>query len=285
MFKEFAVEPDAITGSYRDFAYVVEKFGVPEGRWISRFPKTWKALVYESAKAKLGGTKELTKIEERLRRIGDQILLASGRFPTDNKALWIESAVAEHKLRPFDAIVATLGRDDPNVVALADLDGDHPCLAPNRQWTVARTAQHMAACCMPLLVSSRHIKLVDPHFDLTALRFRRPLAEFLAGLRPGATVDLFRGDNLPPAFAIQQFGERLTGIHPKGVRVRLFLRPQAPMHNRFVLTERGGLTFLTGLDDANGGPKTHDEVIVLEGENWDSQWLLYSGDDAVHVWT
>lgn len=284
MFKEFAVEPESITNSYRDFAYVVEKFGVSEGRWISRFPKTWKALVYESAKAKLSGTKDLTKIEERLRRVGDQVLLASGRFPTDNKARWIDSAIAEHRHRPFDAIVATLGRDNPPVVAVTNLDGDHPCLAPNRQWEVARTAQEMAACCMPLLTSSRHIKLVDPHFDLTAQRFRRPFAQLIAGTRPGVTVDIFRGDNLQVHYAIQQFSERMAVIRPAGVSVRLFLLPQAPMHNRFVLTERGGLTFLTGLDDADGGPKTHDKVIVLDATTWQSEWLLYSGDDAVHVW-
>jgi len=157
MFKEFAVEPEAITGSYREFAYVVEKFGVPEGRWISRFPKAWKALVYESAKSKLSGTMELSKIEERLRRIADDILVASGRTPADPAVSWIEAAVAEHGARPFDAIVASVRRDAPPVVALEDLDAEHPCLAPNRQWIVARTSAALAGCCAPLIGVSRHI--------------------------------------------------------------------------------------------------------------------------------
>jgi len=285
MFKEFAVEPEAITNSYRDFAYVVEKFGVPEGRWISKFPKTWKALVYESAKAKLSGTKELAKIEERLRRVADDILLASGRFPTDNKAKWIDAAVLEHRKRPFDGIVATAGRVDPPVVALSDLDGEHPCLASNRQWIVARIAGDMASCCTPLLRTSRHIKLIDPHLDLTAARFRRPFEALLAGVNAGSTVDLFRGNNVPVAYAIQQYGPRIAALRPQGVRVRLFLRPQDPLHNRYVLTNRGGVAFLTGLDDADGGAKTHDDVFVLDIATWQARWASYSGEDPIAEWT
>lgn len=284
MFKEFAVEPDAITGSYRDFAYVVEKFGVPEGRWISRFPKAWKALVYESAKAKLGGTKELAKIEERLRRVADDILIASGRVSANAATPWIDAAVAEHKTRPFDALVASIHRDDPPVVAIADLDSQHPCLAPNRQWIVPRIAADMAACCAPLIRTSRHIKLVDPHLDPTASRFRRTLAEFLAGAQPGSLVDVFRGDDVPIAYALEYYGPRFAALKPQGVRLRLFLRPRDPLHNRYVLTSRGGIAFLTGLDDANGGQKTHDDVFVLDTPTWQARWAAYAGEDAAAEW-
>jgi hypothetical protein len=41
MIKEFALEPDAITTSYRDFCYFAEKFGVKNGRVISEFPRSW----------------------------------------------------------------------------------------------------------------------------------------------------------------------------------------------------------------------------------------------------
>ena len=284
MFKEFAVEPEAITGSYRDFAYVVEKFGVPEGRWISRFPKTWKALVYESAKSKLSGTKELSKIEERLRRIADDILLASGRTTADPAVPWIDAAVAEHGARPFDAIVASVHRDAPPVVALANLDAEHPCLVPNRQWIVARTAAALAGCCAPLIRVSRHIKLVDPHLDPTTPRFRRPLTALLAAVTTGSLVDIFRGDNVPAAFAAQQYGPHIAALKPHGVRVRLFLRAQDPLHNRYVLTNRGGIALLTGLDDANGGQKTHDDVFVLDTPTWQARWATYAGEDATAEW-
>lgn len=284
MFKEFAVEPDAITSSYRDFAYVVEKFGIPEGRWISRFPKRWKALVYESAKARLGGTKELSRIEERLRRMDDGVLIPSGRTPSALAANWIDAAVIEHRARPFDAILAAAHRDDPPVIAVSELDAEHPSLTPNRQWVVGRSASEMAACCAPLIQISRHIKLIDPHLDPSAPRFRRPLAALIAEAPTGSLVDVFRGDNVPAAYAVQEYGQRLAALKPRGVRLRLFLRPQDSLHNRFVLTNRGGLSFLTGLDDANGGPKTHDDVFVLATSIWQARWADYAGDDAIGVW-
>src|SRR5690606_977065 len=50
MIHEFAVDPEALTG-WQNFRYVVEKFGIPQGRLISRFPKEWKSLVYDACAA------------------------------------------------------------------------------------------------------------------------------------------------------------------------------------------------------------------------------------------
>ena len=42
MIKEFALDPEVLAVSFRDFSYFIEKFGVAQGRVISRFPKDWK---------------------------------------------------------------------------------------------------------------------------------------------------------------------------------------------------------------------------------------------------
>jgi hypothetical protein len=51
-----------------------------------------------------------------------------------------------------------------------------------------------------------------------------------------------------------------------------------------VLTNRGGVAFLTGLDDANGGQKTHDDVFVLDTPTWQARWTAYAGEDAAAEW-
>lgn len=66
MFKEIALDPAAVTTSYRDFSYLVEKFGISEGRLIAAFPSKWKRYVFEAAQRRLHGI-ELKRIVERLK--------------------------------------------------------------------------------------------------------------------------------------------------------------------------------------------------------------------------
>jgi hypothetical protein len=142
----------------------------------------------------------------------------------------------------------------------------------------------MAMCCLPLLSSASHIKLVDPHFDANNARHRRPLVEFLKCVRPGARVDIFSGDRKGEAHLCHGIERALQEVRPGGFEVRLHLLPQATLHNRYVLTQGGGMFFSTGLDDHDGGEVLTDEVGVLEPAIWIVQWEKYSGDTPVACW-
>jgi hypothetical protein len=284
MFKEIAVEPAAVATSYRDFSYIIEKFGITEGRLIAAFPSKWKRYVYQAAQAKLRGTTELSKLEVRLKALTDETFSARSRPGEGCAENWIGAALAEHQREPFDGIIASSRVEAPFVVAAADLDGEHALMAPNRQWHIQRDAAAMARCCTPLLERAKHVKLVDPYFDPGNSRFRRPLVEFVKRMRPGVRIDIFRGDNTDPGYIGQRFQDELAGVVPAGTEVRLFMMPQDIMHNRYILTGAGGLYFLTGLDDRGYGANDTDEVGLLETTVWSVQWDRYSGDAPVHCW-
>lgn len=284
MFKEIAIDPIAVATSFREFSYVVEKCGISEGRLIAAFPSKWKRAVFEAAQHHLRGKVELKKIEERLHKLPATSLWFRGRSGDGCREDWLAAAVVEHGRWPFEAIVASKLLDVPGVVAVSDLDGEHSCFQPNRQWHVKREAVSMADCCGPVLSAARHIKLIDPHFDAGATRFRKPFLEFLRRARPGARVDIFRGDREDSGHMVQRLNQALAGMKPEGVEVRLFLRPQEPMHNRFVLSEIGGLTFQIGLDDQDSGSRPTDLVTLLEREPWAIEWQNYQGEDHVGRW-
>ncbi|NYH23838.1 hypothetical protein [Paraburkholderia bryophila] len=284
MFKEIAVEPAAVATSYRDFSYITEKFGIAEGRLIAAFPSKWKRFVYQEAQARLKGTAELSRLEVRLRALADDTFLARGRPGEGCAENWLAAALAEHRREPFDGIITNAQVDGPFFVAAIDLDGEHPVMRPNRQWHIQREAVVMAACCGPLLARAQHVKLVDPHFDPGTTRFRRPLVEFVKLTRPGVRIDIFRGDNADAAYIEQKLREALAGALPPGAEVRVFMRPQDALHNRYVLTDAGGMYFLTGLDDQGQGGLTTDEVGLLEADVWSVQWSRYSGDDPIARW-
>lgn len=281
MFKEIAVDPAAVAASYLQFNHIIDRFGIPEGRLIAAFPSKWKRLVYEAAKAQHGDRLDRKRIEERLHRLPSTALLSRERPGQGCAEDWIGAAIEEHRRLPFDAVVAAAEVGEPGFLQPSDVSVEHPSFATNRQWHVRRNAASMADCCGPLWASSNHIKLVDPHFDASSRRFRRPFLEFMRRIKPGATVDIFRGDRTDAGQYVEGVQRALEQTALGGIALRLFLRPQEPMHNRFVLTSAGGVSFQIGLDDDATGERPEDIVTILQDDVWSREWAAYSGDDCL----
>src|SRR5215475_2003038 len=103
MIYEYALEPSLLS-NWKDFRYFTEKFGVARGRLISRYPRRWKKMVYESLAA--CGEIERKQIEERLLRLDDRIMKRQASW---NPQLdWLTNAEIEHLQRPFHAILAKI---------------------------------------------------------------------------------------------------------------------------------------------------------------------------------
>jgi hypothetical protein len=61
--------------------------------------------------------------------------------------------------------------------------------------------------------------------------------------------------------------------------------PAEVIHNRFVLTDRGGVKFGIGLDDDNGKDGQTDDVDLLSQESFDLRWRQYALMQAFDVVT
>lgn len=285
MIREFAVEPEAIVSSYREFSYIVEKFGVCEGRVISRFPKTWKRLVYEAAQARHQGKVEGKKIEERLRGLSDEVLIAMSR-PAGTGG-WIEIALAEHQRQPFDYLITNAPQGIAEAVPVETLDGEHPCLQITREISIPREPEAMASACAFLLKTAKVIKIIDPHLDFSKSRFREPFKAFMKHVRAGTQIEIYRGiDDGGPArdFMRQNSEQFLPNALPAGVNARIRLLPAGSMHNRFLLTDLGGIKFGVGLDAAGHNTAPEDELSLMVPDVWQARWCQYSGGELLGEW-
>jgi len=284
MIKEFAVEPEAIVSSYLNFSYVIEKFGVCEGRVISRFPKTWKRLVYEAAQARHHGKMEGKRIEERLRRLPDEVLIAMSR-PAGNGE-WIDIAIAEHQRQPFDYLITNDSHGIAEAVAVASLDGDHPCLQITREVSINREPEAMANACEFLLKTAKVIKMIDPHLDFSKSRFREPFKAFMKHVRAGTQIEIYRGirHDVTRDYQLQQADQFLRGVLPVGVSACIRLLPAETMHNRFLLTDLGGIKFGVGLDAASDNAAPEDELSLMVPDVWQARWGQYSGGEVLGEW-
>lgn len=263
MYKEYAVEPSAIGQSWEVFRYLIEKFDFEEGRLISRFPGKWERMVLEAAKAEGVPDTAYLKIVEKLRQKKKTALLKAGREYDPSKADWVANALASHQEHPFEGIIVRQKIEDEQAVLVDDVDGDHPVLARARSADVPRTAAGISEACSTLLASSNSVDLVDPFFDLRPNRsnyldpLRLMLNRYSAG-RENLIMRVHYRDHHsrpPEQILLRNSGVWTQGIIPAGVELHLIAWAAKPggedFHDRFVLTELGGLQVGAGLAATN----------------------------------
>lgn len=290
MIKEFALDPVVPAQSFDKCRYFLEAIRIENGRLLSCFPGKWKKMVYDSAQALHGGKIELSRIEVCLRERSNGSLFSCGRPGGDGTASWLQRAVAEHARLPFAAIIALDVQPGTDFVIAADEVDTNIAFQSSGQGQIVRRSAEIVECVALLLRVAGTVKLIDPHFKASAPRWRRGL-ERLVGIVPnGSTIEIHRQDGEElPANQRGWFDRDIPRILGNGVTIKIFLHPKAMMHNRYILTEQGGASFGTGLDDHEDGDEgvTDDDDVVLlredmRKEKWNkyqhtSPFLTYSG--------
>jgi hypothetical protein len=262
---EYAVEPHLLSG-WQQFRYFSEKFGVSRGRLISRFPKHWALIVYQSLDR--CGDVEKKRIEERLKQLTEKCLMPRRYEWSDGS--WIENAIEEHSKRAFHAIIGVANPAAVDFVLCGEqLDETDPLWKIEQEQRIPRRAGDMAGAAARLLSISEEIVFVDPYFDPQLHRFRKPLEQFLIAASTNRPKGLLRrieyhtSDRLARADMESHCARSLRRLVPGGLRLRIVRWHTDDLHNRFVLTERGGLKFAQGLSE---GATPGSDVVNLLGE-------------------
>ncbi len=263
MIYEYALEP-ALLNNWEDFRYFTEKFGFFQGRFISRYPRRWKKMVIASLSET--GPKR-TKMVERIRKLDDRMLTRPHEWKPEKD--WLTNAEAEHGRRLFRAILA---KDNPrrhdDVLLGGDVEDDTPLFKIEGNITIPRSAREIATLVAPVLQHAEEILLIDSNFGPENPRHRHLMKKFLAaaisgrGTSPLKRVEIhlkekaIKNKEQSAAFFRSQALEKLPRLIPECMNVRLVRWSDGDsndrFHNRFILTDRGGLQFGDGLDDGGG---------------------------------
>lgn len=292
MIYEFALDPNVII-DWNSFRFFIDQFGPSKGRLISRFPKKWKRMVYEALVEKKPSDLDRTRIEVRLKSIDDRLLSNSRDYSPELP--WVTNAVNQHSVKPFRAIITSGKNAEPYLLTADEVDETNPHWRILTSRSVMRTADAMAEVVRPLLEISSEIIFVDPYFDPEKRRFRRPLERFLDAISTGTTKRIemhFRDhDNTP--FFDDQFKQtcesKLAGILPVGLELRLVRWREREggkrFHDRYILTNIGGLLFPTGLDDDDGDGGQQATINLLTQELHCEFWKDFQAPDDLTVST
>jgi hypothetical protein len=283
MLKEFALEPEAIA-TWASFNNLIGKFGVSKGRVIAVFPRKWRQAVLRAAQEQAQDV-ERGKIVEKLKNLEGLVLLDRNRPSGDGTLPWLDRVLVEHARLPFDGIIVRERQKAHSEVLTTDeVDDDPPLFEANGQKHIRRTAEEIVGSMAMLVSCAQTIKLVDPHFQANKQRWMRPLRLLLKLLcdqrRTGVSIEVHRADNALHANIRSYFEGVIPRELPPGVCLSVHLHPAHALHNRFILTERGGASYQTGLDDnEDGGSTDEDLVTLLEPAIFKKEWMAYPSSE------
>ena len=292
MIQEYALEPELVA-SWHDrmqFRFFVDQFGLGTGRVVSRYPSKWRKVVWESFQSAFGSTAgevERKRIEELLARLTATKVRRTGCV-WENGSSWLVNAEVEHTRRPFYSILARDNpRKKPDVMCADDvLDGTPTGWHAPSSVIVDRTAAAMATSIEKMLLCATRIMFVDPHFRASRATFRNPLTEFLRSIRveiPKVGLELHTGHSGDAAPSWKYFRKECEDYLPKIVPTGLTLIVKRwnnrgggeRLHNRYILTDIGGVQFGVGLDE--GPPGSTDDISLLSAESFRQRLEEYSG--------
>ncbi|EXI78381.1 MAG: hypothetical protein AW10_03095 [Candidatus Accumulibacter appositus] len=237
------------------------------------------------------------------------------------RAAWLEEAINEHFQRPFHAIFARRRPEDSpadviteeNIRNVRDPHWRLPTIKTTR-----KSAADIASRLRPLLQAASKIFLIDPYFDASKKRFQDPFAEIMrqTAMQPRAVssspvISLITGverhfkETAKPTNE-QEIGKRrkeeanvaaeivrqarchLAALVPNGLAVKISVLKNPtrgdPLHNRFVLTDVGGVILPYGLDerDRDGQCATDDLTLLPQGMYWE-RWKQYAEGKGIEV--
>jgi hypothetical protein len=285
MIKQIAVDPELFC-QWEHHRALRNEFAVERGRLIAQFPKKWKALVRDLI--------EKWEREERLptmkaNTIRNWLSVPSGGADTrfirsradyDGNEPWRSNAEvqAEH----FDLILSHQEFGVANAI-LADPDLDYltdPRFKIDTQNRVPRNAASIVECVWPLVRISTCVRIVEPNFVPSEVRFMRPLERLVDRLfaeqSPIKLIELHV--SRPAGFSnttIRNFYSQIDPILRSGYQLRVFFWADGRerLHERYLLTDCGGIESSWGWDE--GAATETTPVKILEESIWKKEWNRY----------
>jgi hypothetical protein len=298
MIYDYAIQPEAlvaINGLWQRHA----DLGVSSGRVIAEVPgESWRESVSKQLDAfdpAIIGTQGYRKLEDWLCNLAKNGTLR--RRPQESSATatadWIATVCAENQRLPFRAIVSNnkgLFPGCDNVINKTDIDLAHERWQVPRSVEVRRQINSIAAVMKPLATLSHDLLFVDPFFARRTDAFgaiAKIIAEAQNATFPLRYVEVHTEvkESQTMKCAKQNirdtFPEMMHHFGVKKEKWKLTVRIRSRLHDRFLMTDLGGISLSAGFDDAVRRPT--QIATLLEEQLWLNRQMEYNTRDLEYV--
>ncbi|MBU1296875.1 MAG: hypothetical protein KJ609_05815 [Gammaproteobacteria bacterium] len=291
MIHEYALDP-AVLASWasnrRDYAEFLREYGIGTPRLISSFPrkKATKLRSYLLSKCPINRQSLASqRYEEMVQKIVESVIVRE--VDDVELAEWQEKVVLENNRVSFDVILLITEIQEENAVTLETMYSQGSIWNHPNQINVSRTNKDLLNAVMNLVrLSTERIVIIDPYgwtdeaisfiqFMLQSININR-----VSGGLP--TVTLFykekrggSGRGSPSASHVKQAVTQ--GLAPELSDLKLEVIELSEtcntdvFHNRYVLTEHGGVGIGHGIGVSGNGIQT-DEIYLVTGDIYRKKW-------------
>lgn len=278
MFYEYALEPDVLR-TWQSVRFFLDAFGPWTGRFLARYPSKWKRMVYEATSS--CAPVEKLRIVEKLNQLDDRVFSPARGATYDPTKPWRTNAIAEHQRMPFRAVVVAEGPSSGEVIEADLVSATNPLWRVEPGAAVRRDPAAIVRALDLLIRSSSHLVLVDPYFradqgdKLDALLH---LCRAMSGRR--VVIDVHACDAQLAYHEFSRVAQRAVPQNlPSGITVTFRSwserRGGERFHNRYVITDVGGVQFGDGIERGDAGQ--FDRVSLLGSDERLRLWTLFYG--------
>jgi len=285
MIHAYAIEPDCVVAwcDRRSFRLVSGRFGVGTPRLLLELPKfsTWKKAVFEAASKVTLSDLDKTRLTELFKLLGSQRVRRVGTS-YDGTRPWMENAEAEYARHPFAAIIAMANPRSHAAVLLEAAVGDET----NPLWhrplaaTPPRTPEGIAAVVSTMVENCDELHFVDPHFSPHKKDYNKVLEFILKNCTCSShpigriCVHCKEDYSKPSREFFEQEAAKIANRIPLGLEVSFKRWKEREggekLHNRYLLTNIGGVTFGVGLDAGSTGQT--EDVNLMDAVQFLKRW-------------
>jgi hypothetical protein len=222
---------------------------------------------------------ERKRIEQRLASLDPRVFSPRAHAQYDPNKPWLENALIEHARLRFRAIVAETG-GGADVLDAGALDDRCDLWRVEPGCMLLRDAAAYVKALDLLLRASSKIIYVAPFFRADQPDKTGPVVAICVALGgSAAAVEVHFRDNRSYAASMDDASRYLPGLLPPGSKVTLRCWKErtggARLHNRYLLTDIGGVQF--GDEIEAGDPGHEDRVSILDEPSLVRLWDHYAG--------
>ena len=278
---DYALEPELVAKcppSLWRYFKIEKNFSWDAGFVVVLYPNNWNTLIKKLVKDR----RQFDLLQELIKTWPKVVRPASSW----HHHTWLENA-EEENFYPFHAILALCNpRRKANVASVKDIDSKASLWRSNPppSITVNRTAASMTACIKPMLRYAKRIRFIDPHFDPSDRQYKTSLCNFLriicysgrsgsVELEYHASADGSGDDWTTFEGACQT---NLSCLIPKGfsITIRRWWNKSGGerFHNRYILTDIGGVHFGNSIKEEPKGIDTISRLSSIDSLKWNAKY-------------
>lgn len=273
MLYEYAVDPSLLSDIH-NCRTIFDNFRPERGKLIADVPRKWQREAFQAVNG-IPATQcrpvMRKTLKKNLERLLKDALCANRHMPywDRSKQTWLEHVLASQGCHSYAAVISAYKTQQPvPTYALPELFLNAPdCWNASSQASVARNAKAIVDALMPLFRISREFTLIDMHLYPGSKRYRVVIAEIL---RRTTEFNFGRGANKITLHVSDHRRDMQSSLEqhhfndmPAGLTLDCFAWPKSIEHDRFALTDLGGVQLGQGFDECLSPDGPNDVLMSL----------------------